>query len=153
VTTGKKYKFRLKAYKEDTGFTVPDGYFESLNTRIREKLNNGGNTYRFNPDRGGRFITRFAMAASFAGFVFIVLTGIRFITRMNNFPEESTGTELALIYENPVYEPDELMLYEILEQENAESTSLNNDAEYWEEEIIEYLLLDETDIESLIQEL
>lgn len=151
MPSNKQNTFRLDDHKPEKGFMVPEGYFEAfpekLQARMKADLPVEKKVKRLN------FMPQLALAASFAGLMFIAYTGIRFLV---NNQQSQTGNGIAVIADISDYSIDELdetMLYDVyMEGNEMENSAIDSDGSSTDE-MIDYLILEDADIEVLMQEL
>ena len=138
--------FLEKAGKE-LPFKAPVGYFDQFAERLQirmqqeEKLSWMGRTYQL-------IRPQLAMAAIIIGFVAISYTGIRII--LNDRTTEPTIMEIAYALDDYLYDMDDELLISTIIEEDIEIDWINGG--YESDDIMDYLMEEEMDYTSLIDE-
>ncbi len=156
----KQNSFSLKDHKSASGFKVPEGYFEALPGQVQARLLEERQAEPKKPSIRSLMLPQLAAAASFIGLMFISYLGIKFVLDTQDYKKGFQQTEIADLSDFPLEELDEDMLYELYYQTSAqESAATQEDQQVRSsennntDEMIEYLLLEDADIEILMQEL
>ena len=140
-TTGSKL---TKAGKENP-FKVPDGYFDSLPTRVQNYCNE--HSTKKQPVRS-IFVVKpqLALAAGFCFFVLLAFAGYYYSRQANNFNSFEKVDYLKIVVESGT-EFDDNLLYDAVTNGHKKDTlkSSTND------ELIEYLLYDNINSGTLIE--
>jgi len=156
----KQNSFSLKDHKSDSGFKVPEGYFDALPGQVQARLLEEKQAEPKKPTIRSLMLPQLAAAASFIGLMFISYIGITFVLDTQEIKKGIQQTEIADLSDFPLEDLDEDMLYELYSQTSAQESATapenksfpspeNNNTD----EMIEYLLLEDADIEILMQEL
>jgi hypothetical protein len=130
-------------------FEVPARYFESFPSRLQEKIGESQEVVE-SSESGGLFKLKpyFALAAMIVGFTIIGYTGFRYILDKQTMHGGLSDEEIISYLEsNSGYFYDD-QLYDVQLEEGTETIE-----EELSEEIIEYLVEDEIDYNTLINEL
>jgi len=128
-------------------FKVPENYFEEVNRKIlsetsdkKQVINKGGLLIRFRP-----YLT---IAASIAGFIIITYTTVNLLTAKNKTLDIS-----EIISEgSPELFINDIDLYSLEENASLSSTS-ETESGVSNEEIIEYLISENIDINDIFEQL
>ncbi|MBN2521443.1 MAG: hypothetical protein JXB17_13095 [Bacteroidales bacterium] len=141
----KKQNIILSQLNKKTGFKVPEGYFDSLSDNIIKKINHPQLT-----KQKVFFLSRniFKYAASFIGFVFILFSAYYFYSIRYN-PEVTTD-DIALYLNSQGYEVSETDY--LSASKNSENEVIKN-SELSDEDVIDYLLTENIDYYTIINEL
>lgn len=132
---------RLAMQQKESGFGVPEGYFESFSKSVRQKIEAGKKTAPVSQDKYFSLRTAVSMAASF---LVLIGLGISFLM-LREGKEEGFLTEfddnIFDEYFARVTEFDRVMLYDlILDTEVAESAETRQVNGTEDDFIVEYLL-------------
>jgi hypothetical protein len=137
---------RMKQEKQ-LPFTVPEGYFEQFAQRLQKRMQQEVKPSWM--ERTYQLIRpQLAMAAVIIGYVAISYTGIRIF--LNNRTTEPTLTEIANVLDDYVYEMDDELLISTIIEEEIEVDWINGG--YEPDDIMDYLMEEETDYSNLINE-
>ena len=142
----KKIPDRLEELKNENPFSVPEGYFNSFQQRLQDRIQS--EKVNSNPERSPAVISRLVWAGAVAA-VFIVafVVSKNIIGTGNNQP--LSEDEIAYAFEQEIYDLDEA---EILE--NLDEMIQDNDPENgYSDEIILYLLDEDIEIDNIVNEL
>jgi hypothetical protein len=145
--------FMLKNLKPNESFKVPKGYFETFPERLRARIHLENETSQKKSTIFSFTFTKVALAASFIGLMIITYSGIKFAIskqQMKAGIQQNVITELS---DNDIYELDETMLYDLYSETITDNNSINSVEKNNTDEMINYLILEDSDIEILIQEL
>lgn len=146
-----KNTFRLDDHKPDKGFSVPEGYFEAFPEKLQARMKAEQPVEK--KVRRLNFIPQLAIAASFAGLMFIAYTGIKFLVSNQQIQTENGIAVIADISDYSLEELDETMLYEVYMEGNETGNSAIQSEDNGTDDMIDYLILEDADIEVLMQEL
>lgn len=147
---GKIFWEELKEAKKDSGFRVPEGYFDTLSSRISERITSGNNQ----EVKSGRLISflrpNLALVAFFVGiavigyFAFSILNENRGQVAVNN---ESVAEYISYYYSG-------ISDYEFFgfADEDINETIFVEQDDNTNDDIIEYLMLQEVDLNLIINE-
>jgi hypothetical protein len=158
----KNIKPVLPEIKKENPYKVPDGYFDRFSGRMADKIaaaNHERKEWKF------LFLTKpqLIFVSSFVVLVFIAYGIFRF-TNIDHPSEKLTHQEIAKLIEDDIFNYDENMIIENYEETypveeiviesviQEPVTDITSDEEY-SEEIIEYLVEEDIDLESIVQEL
>ena len=136
---------------KETPFVVPEGYFDSFPVRIMKKIHEEGEKQVLK--KSIRLRTLFSPQLSIAAslILFAVLSYFTITYILNSENQQDTSQYFAELVENEIEDYDLLLLMEALDEAN------NFDLEEYntelDEEIIDYLVSEEIDIEQIIEEL
>jgi hypothetical protein len=145
--------FKLKNLKQKKSFKVPEGYFEAFPERLQSRIHSEKENLLKKPFFLNFTVTQIALAASFIGLVIMTYSGIKFLVSNQQLNAEIQQTEISDLPDNDIYNLDETMVYDLYSETSTDNNNIysveNNDTD----ELINYLLLEDSDIEVLIQEL
>ena len=149
----KNKKIRLEDIPKKNPYRVPDGYFESFNDRLNERLK----TEEKKPVRTLRLMLRsnLALAAAILTFALISYFSFRLITG-GSLVEAGQSISYTEFLEEEIYRMDDALLLETYEQleeqkESVETETSNEDE--LSDEIIEYLAAEDIDLSLIYEEL
>jgi hypothetical protein len=138
---------KLNEINEKNPFKVPENYFEVVNRRILSETTGYIHEVK-KPGLFFRFRTQFAIAASVAGFILLSYTAIKLLTA----EEKSLKLSDAASEEYSVSYIDDIDLITL--EENAASLDLPEvEPEVSNNEIIDYLLLENIEISEIYEKL
>ena len=136
--------------KKENPFRVPDNYFDNLPEKIQANIHT-------RKKAAGMPVTRIidylkphlALAAAILGFALIGYTGFRYFINKNSNSNISNReiAEYMDFYSNDV---DNTLIMELLEEQEQQSVEINDDLS---EEIIDYLLNENIDIYTIVNQL
>ena len=136
--------------KKGNPFRVPDNYFDNLPEKIQANIHT-------RKKAAGMPVTRIidylkphlALAAAILGFALIGYTGFRYFINKNSNSNISNReiAEYMDFYSNDV---DNTLIMELLEEQEQQSVEINDDLS---EEIIDYLLNENIDIYTIVNQL
>ncbi len=152
MSSNKQNTFSLKDFKTDQSFKVPEGYFEAFPERLQERIKASERPTEKKVLKIN-FIPRLTIAASFAGLMFVAYTGIKFIVSNQNSKSDSGISLVADLSDYSVDELDETMLYDAYMETSETNNSVNQTENSSSDAMIDYLILEDADIEVLMQEL
>lgn len=150
MSGNKKNKIYLKDIPKQNNFKVPDGYFDSFDRRLMEKIkeNEKKETIQLPGNRWSAFRSQIALAASLVVFVVISYVVINFI--LSNNLKQTDSIEYAELLQYEVSKLDESYLMETYSKEQAEITPGEEDMDYTEA-IIEYLASEDIDLDLIAE--
>lgn len=141
----------LEKLKADPGFRVPKGYFDTLSSRISDKVNSK-ETVELKPGNWVSFVKpHLALVAFFTGVAFIAYFGNYFLDSKKSLEPLSNEviTEFISYYYSGVNEYELFdVTDELLPDAWPEEYDITEDAE-----LIDYLMYQEVDVSSIINEL
>lgn len=142
ITNGK-----LSEFSRDLPFKTPDGYFDQLDERIREGVR-ASETHKSTIRSGGDLVNIGWLSGVAAAIIaLLILLPVIF---KEETPELQKNDDLALLLEAEIYDLDGYEIeYALLEQE---TTMEEEEAEY-REEVIQYLLDEEIELDLIVNEL
>ncbi len=153
MVSKKQNTFKLTNLKAEKNFQVPEGYFENFQDRLEKRMSPGmDNTYQPTLIRG-LFRSQMAIAASFIGLLIISYVGARIVLNQRDI---KSGIYQSGIAENPAYQAnefDENMIYDLYNEEISKDQYVNQDGIENTDFLIEYLVMQDDNIEELIFEL
>ena len=121
-----------KAGKENP-FRVPEGYFDSLPSRVQEYCKEERNEIQ--PVRWIYAVrSQLALAAGFCFFVLLAYTGFYYSQHVRNFNTYEKADYIKIVVESGT-EFDEIQLYEAVSNSNKKDTLKNS----MSDELLEYL--------------
>ena len=149
----KKYDSGIKGIEKKNSFNVPEGYFENLSSRLQSRLAlENESPGLLNRDRD-IFRSRLAIAASFIGLIIITYAGIRYLLVEPGSPE-TESIEIADVINYQINDFDDDLIYDLYAKTDMENSDQNDSGD---EKIInamvEYLLVEDVDIQLIAQEL
>ncbi len=153
MTSKKENTFVLKELKTEKSFQVPEGYFEAFPDRLQARINENKKAETKKTIFRTYFTPQLAMAASFIGLMVIAYSGIKFVVNKPDFKSGSENTVIADLPDYSLYDLDETMLYEVYNEASSDKNSLRSSETNITDEMIDYLVLEDADIEVLMQEL
>ena len=151
MSVNKNNKPDLENLSKEAPFVVPEGYFDNLPGRLMEKIHEENkkqeqkNSIRLNTF----FNPQLSIAASLILFAILSYFTITYV--LNSKHKQDTSQYFAELVENEIEDYDLLLLMEALDEANnfyLEEYNIELD-----EEIIDYLVSEEIDIEQIIEEL
>jgi hypothetical protein len=149
----KQNSFKLKNLKPIESFKVPKGYFEAFPECIQARIHEENATPEKIPTFLNFTFTQIALAASFVGLAIMTYSGIKFAVNNQNMKDTIQQTEITNLPDNVLYELDETWLYDIYSETSVDNNSINSTEKNDTDELINYLILEDSEIEILIQEL
>lgn len=136
----------LSKIKKENPFRVPDQYFEELPGAIMERMKDA----KYGQQRGYRLWTSFrphlAIAATIIVFVIISYASVKLLFS-DSTDQEFSSLEIAEYIEYYSSDLDEILFYEVLD--DIQEQELN--AADYEEVIINYLLDQDIDFQSIVE--
>ncbi len=162
MSENKNIKFDLSKTKKENPFQVPDGYFDSFSVRLAEKLSA---QKKRKYEKKFLFVTR-PQLIYISSFILVVLItyGIFKYIPVDSEEPVLTQQEIAEVIENEIFDYEENLLIENYDETELSEevviksiieepvTEVNSDNDY-SEEIINYLVEEDIDLESIVQEL
>jgi len=141
----------LKNMPKENPFKVPEGYFDTLTERIEEKIYTQPETEKKNVVRFLSSVkNQIALAAGFALFVIISYAIMHYVMK-GNTGEQVLNQQFADIIESEIGDYETSILIDAYIETQKEA--IPNDIELPDEEMIEYLITEDIDIELIINEL
>jgi len=138
---------KLRKAGKENPFKVPDGYFDSLPSRIQDFCIE--HSTEVQPVKWTSvFRTQFALAAGFCFFVLLALAGYYFSQQTYNLNTFERVDYIKIVVESGT-EFDEIQLYEAVSNGHKKDSIKNS----MNDELIEYLLNDNIDNGTLIEHL
>lgn len=135
--------------ESDKCFQPPEGYFNSFNEKVFNRIRRKEEKYHQPETRIWRIIRpQLAFAAGLTGLAFVLYSGIHFILREN----ENTFSSSPYISELIQYELNNInedLLFDII----ASGENINDNYDEMDDIIIEYLINSNIDYNSLFKEL
>jgi hypothetical protein len=141
----------LEKLKADSGFRVPKGYFDTLSSRISDKVSSKG-TVELSPRSWMSFLKpHLALVAFFTGVAFISYFGFHFLNNKKSLEPLSNEiiTEFISYYYSGV---NEYELFDVTDDLLPDAWPEEYDITE-DEELIDYLMYQEVDVSSIINEL
>jgi hypothetical protein len=136
---------KLEEIKKENSFSVPDGYFESFQQRLQDKIRSEEDSIYDKTQYGvPRLVWLGAIAAVF---IIAFFVGRNIIGTGGSQP--LTQDEIALAFEQDIYDLDDFELVQNLD-EVVQVENLENE---YSDEIILYLLDEDIDIDKIVNEL
>jgi hypothetical protein len=150
--SSKEFKPKISEdMKAQNSFHVPDGYFETFPERLNKRIKESNNyvpVRSFFPDIT---MPKLAIAASFIGFMLVVFGGIKYSMNQHDY-KGSFQPSIVNLADYPIYDLDETMIYDLYSENNSQENLAATDKKVTDE-MINYLILEDADIELLIQDL
>ena len=158
----KNIESKLSGIKKDNPFKLPDGYFDSFQQRLTDRIEaeqSGSKVWRFLTFTRPQLI----YISSFVVIVLITFGLFKLINNREQVPQ-LTHNEIADLIEEDIYNYEEEMLVETYAELEIEEdvvvesvieepvTNITGDNNYTEE-IIDYLTEEDIDLESIVLEL
>ena len=135
--------------KNRNPYKVPDGYFDQLTENILEKAGSGSET----KESRGKIVRlvrpALMLAAAMTGLVIITWVGLKLILPDNTL---NINTEYAEISDYHLNEIDEMSIIELLLEEESTDDETYTDAEEEDSDIIEYLLDNNIDYSTILEQ-
>ena len=153
MTSKRQNTFILKDLKTEKSFQVPEGYFESFPERLQERIKESKKEETKKSFYHTYFIPQLAIAASFIGLMLLAYSGIKFLTNKQDFKSQNQNSIIADIPDYSLDDLDETTLYEVYNEGGSENGSFNSSGKNETDVMIDYLLLENADIEVLMQQL
>lgn len=147
----KRNTFKLENLERENNFRVPEGYFENFKERLHEKINFQENTSYKKSFTRSILQYQTAIAASFIGILIVSFFGLKTLFNHRALDSEVSRSGIAAIPNINLDEIDESMLYDLYSE--TESSASSNEEAQNSDALIDYLLLEDTDIEILMLEL
>jgi hypothetical protein len=150
MTEKRKNRINLNEIPKQNNFSVPNGYFDSFEQRLMEKIKGEdyGKVIPLNTNRWSVFRSQVSLVASFIVFVVLSYMAINFI--LNKHSNENI--EYAELLEYEMTNLDETYLMETYSAEQAEISTDDENIDYTEA-VIEYLASDNIDLNLIIENL
>ena len=149
----KKYNSGIKGIEKKNSFTVPDGYFENLSSRVQSRLLQENESPRVQTWERNIFRSKLALAASFIGLIIITYAGIRYLSVESGSPEPE-AIEIADVINYQINDFEEDMIYNLYAETNMENADQDESGnEKIINAMVEYLLVENVDIQLIAQEL
>ena len=150
MSENKNNKLDLENLSKEAPFVVPEGYFDSFPNRIMKKIQ--AEDEKQEPKKSIRLNTFFNPQLSIAAslILFAILSYFT-ITYVVNSKHNQDSQYFAELVENDIEDYDLLLIMEALDE-----TYYSDEEEYiieQDEEIINYLVSEEIDLEVIIEEL
>jgi len=145
--------FSLKNQKPENGFRVPEGYFESFPGRLKIKIMSEEEPEKKKSVIRTLLLPQLAVAASFIGLMVIAYSGIRYVVNHQNFKQETGQFDVAGLSDYQHEDFDETMLHELYSEASNQEEVSNTSDENSTDAMVDYLLLKNADIESMLTEL
>ncbi len=138
--------------KKENPFLVPDGYFENFSARLQDKLSEHKPSEERSHDV--RLKPYIYSTISIAAIFMLVLVFFR-ITDNNRGDTGLTNSEIAVVLEADVYDLEESYLIDnyAAYRETEELIHSNEADPRYKDEIIQYLLDEDVEMESIVNEL
>jgi hypothetical protein len=145
----KKYPSGLNNVEKRNSFSVPEGYFENFSFRLQEKLPDKKEA----PEFQRSIQVRLAIAASFIGFLVITFAGIKYMLNDQKISNSQTF-ELADAINYRINDYDDDLLFEFYSETSVNASSEDVISEGKNvDEMLDYLLYTDLDIQLIIKEL
>ncbi len=142
----------LENLKKDNPFQVPENYFDSLGSRISNRITANTSTEKQQYISFAMVKSTLVFAGGFAGLALIIYFGVSIFFTKLGVEKNTSQNEIAFLTEYSIIsELDESTLIESFSKENSEisdSLHLENN-----ENIINYLVKEDIDISTIIDEL
>lgn len=140
----------LEKLKTDSGFRVPNNYFDTLSSRISDKVNSK-ETVELSPRSWISILKpNLALVAFFTGLAFIGYFGFNFLNNRNSLEPVSNEiiSEFISFYYSGINDFDFFDVPDdVIEASWLEEYDITDDSE-----LIDYLMYQEVDISSIINE-
>ena len=141
----------LSDIKKDNPFIVPGSYFKDFNDRLKQRLNEEDIHKETQP--AVRKLPRYSWAVTIAAVVAGIMLAVKFWIVKPSTPEWS-NEEIAVIIQDELYDLDEFDLESGINQSyNNKQETVSVEAVSYKDEIINYLIDEQIDYESIISEL
>lgn len=148
----KNKKIRLEDIPKKNPYRVPEGYFDSFNDRLRDKIQ----SEEEKPVRNLRFMLRsnLALAAAILAFALISYFSFRLISA-GRIDQETRNLTYTEFLEEEIFSLDEELLLDAYEQidKTGSGTEESQESEDYSEEIIQYLSAEDIDLSLIYEEL
>ncbi len=139
---------KLEVLRDNKQFNVPEGYWEEFDHKVREKIASEDHLKTKNLIRTLR--PQLALAASLAA-LFILSYSVFKILIPEKENETLSENEIYATLENELYDIDESTLYEYL-KDNGTRQATYSDFELTEQEILDYLAEESSDMDLYLDE-
>jgi hypothetical protein len=136
----------IEQLNREAPFSVPDKYFNSLNDRIRERIKESEQRNIPVIRHRLRYVLVSGAAAVLAGIALLSYTLF-----FHSSPDPLTSDDIAFVLSEEIYDLDEYTLESEIVEEPVISQSAS--ADEYEEEVIQYLLDENIELESIVNEL
>lgn len=147
-------RYNLDDLEKKNSFQAPEGYFENFNDRLKEKLSS--ESAREKPERTivrRLSFSQLAIAASFIGIMAVAYSGVKYMLNRQDQQQTVQQTTLANLSDYPVEDIDESTLYELYNETSTEESSSHSALTSQTDDLIDYLMLEDAEIEVLMQQL
>jgi hypothetical protein len=145
--------FKLQKLYPENSFQVPEGYFEAFPERLKLRMQSGKKSIPKKTVYFSAIRHRLAIAASFTGLILLAYSGIKFVLNRQESQAGIQQTGIASLTDYSLYNLDETMIYDLYSSNSTSESSANTTLKNSTDDMIDYLLLEDTDIEILIQDL
>lgn len=142
---------KLEDLRKVNPFSVPEGYFDAFPCRVQEKIHPRSEV---NPLKRILAIARpqLALAVSFIVIALVFFFGIKMIIKPEIGSTSFTVKEIHSLNDYDLFFYDEAFLVDYIEQNNIEIDPITIDGDD-SEEIINYLMDEDIDIDGILQEI
>lgn len=137
---------KFNKLKDNKQFAVPDNYFESFADKVMDKIDVAEKPVQKPIIRMSTVRTTLSWAASLAALFLLAYAGISILVPSVK-TELLSETEIYAALENDVYYLDDTQLYSLIE--GTQNETLSEDIELTEEEILNYLIEEDSEIDLL----
>ena len=148
MSTKKTSPSNLKNIEKKNNFIVPEGYFENFNERLQNKMQPKREASLLQPG----IQLRWLIAASLIGFALITFSGLIYILNDNKVLVSQT-TEIEAVISSQLNEYDDKQLYEFYSETSKENISNNSFENDSIDDMVDYLLYTDLDVQSIANEL
>lgn len=135
---------KLEALKENNPFSVPEGYWGEFDAKIKDEIKS--EEHRKEKSLFRTIRPQLALAASLAALFILSYTVFKALIPNNSLSEN----EIYIALENELFDLDEAVLYESLNDENNQKTYTEFDLS--EQEILDYLSEESSDMDIYLNE-
>ena len=150
MSTKEEIRKLLESKDRKEPFSVPEGYFESFGERLNKRLGETGEKTSDRTTIMMRIRPHLALAAAIAGFALISVATLQFLTR--NGQEATEAYDLAMLEVTGVTNNESIVMESInfdeVSQEEGDGSGLSE----WDQDAIEYLASNASDLELLLTE-
>jgi hypothetical protein len=149
----KKYASGIKGIEKKNSFSVPEGYFENLSSRLQVNVHREKESPQLQHVIKHIFRSRLALAASFIGLILIVYSGIKY-TLGDQSTSKTPAIEIADVINYQINDIDDNMIYDLYAETSLENSGQEGSSdEKILNAMVEYLLFTDVDIQLIAKEL
>lgn len=149
-----KNKFNLDDLKKENPFQVPENYFDSLGSRITDRIQAGKPMEKESMFAFVRLKPILAFSGGFTGLALLIYFGFSVFINKSGYVNSQANTEIATLTEYAIVsELDEAVLIEEFAEAQADAIPADSLHLENQENIIDYLIKEDIDISTIIDEL